>query len=44
MYVGNLDQDVSFIEIMSCDKLHHQDIQHLLSRDMDVLSHDKCVL
>ena len=43
-YVAKLYQDVSIIQIMSCDKLHHSVIQHFLSRDEDVLSHDTCVL
>ena len=44
-YVANLDhKDVSVIQIMLCNKLYHQVIQHFLSRDIDVLSHDTCVL
>ena len=43
-YVANPDYDVSVIQFMSCDQLHHQVIQHFLLRDIDVLSHDKCVL
>ena len=45
-YVANQDYtDVSVIQIMSCDKLHHcQSNSTLLLRDIDVLSHDTCVL
>ena len=28
---------MSFIQVMSCDKLHHSVIQHFLSRDKDDL-------
>ena len=42
--VANLDQDVSVIQIMSWNKLHHNVSQRFLSGDIDVLSHDTYVL
>ena len=43
-YVANLHKDLSVIQIMSCDKLHHAVIQRFLSRDKEVLSYDTSVL